>query len=75
VLIVLVGKKSHSATGVLKEIGFAKENDVPNFGVYVDGANTQTDLPTGLNRSRVISWGWEEIANCIDQCMKEGKNK
>jgi hypothetical protein len=75
VLIVLVGKKSHSATGVLKEIGFAKENDVPYFGVYVKGANTQTDLPTGLNRNRVISWGWEEIANAIDLCMKEGKNK
>lgn len=74
-LIVLVGKKTYTATGVVKEISFAKANDVPVFGVYVDGANSTTDLPTGLQRNRTISWDWEKIADAIDQCMKEGKNK
>lgn len=74
-LIVLVGKKTYTATGVVKEISFAKTNDVPVFGVYVDGANTTTDLPTGLQRNRTISWDWEKIADAIDQCMNEGKNK
>ncbi|RXK60031.1 hypothetical protein ESA94_13370 [Lacibacter luteus] len=74
-LIVLVGKKSHSASGVEKEISFAKGNSVPVFGIYVDEANTSTSLPDGLQRNRTISWDWEKIADAIDQCMKEGKNK
>ena len=39
-LIVLVGKTMASASGVVKEIKMAKDQDVPLFGVYVDGANT-----------------------------------
>jgi hypothetical protein len=74
-LIVLVGKKTSTATGVVKEIAFAKSQDVPVFGVYVDGATTTTSLPTGLQINRTISWDWAEIASAIDQVMKEGKNK
>jgi len=74
-LIVLVGKKSFLATGVLKEISFAKTNSVPVFGVYVDGANNSTALPEGLSRSRTIDWDWKKIAEWVDQCMLEGKNK
>lgn len=74
-LIVLVGKKTSTATGVVKEIAFAKNQDVPVFGVYVDGANASTNLPTGLQRNRTIDWDWGKIANAIDQVMKEGKNK
>ncbi len=74
-VIVLVGKKTYTATGVAKEIRFAKSHSIPVFGVYVDGANTTTSLPDGLPRNRVIPWEWEKIASMIDQCMKEGKNK
>lgn len=74
-LIVLVGKKTHSATGVVKEIEFAKSQNVPIFGVYVGGANSSTELPAGLQRNRTIDWDWEKIASAIDQVMKEGKNK
>lgn len=74
-LIVLVGKSMSSATGVVKEIAFAKEHNVPVFGVYVGGANSESNLPTGLQRNRTISWNWESIANAIDQCMSEDKNK
>ncbi len=73
-LIVLVGKKTATAMGVVKEISFAKSQDVPIFGVYVGGADNQTDLPTGLQRNRTINWNWEFIANAIDQLMTEGKN-
>ncbi|MPL94166.1 hypothetical protein SDC9_40314 [bioreactor metagenome] len=75
ILIVLVGKKTSGATGVVKEIAFAKSQNVPIFGVYVGGANSTTSLPIGLQRNRTIDWEWETIANAIDQCMKEGKNK
>jgi hypothetical protein len=74
-LIVLVGTKTHSATGVVKEIEFAKSQDVPLFGVYVGGANSLTPLPSGLQRNKTINWDWDKIASEIDQTMKEGKNK
>ena len=74
-LIVLVGKKTANATGVTKEISFAKSQDVPIFGVYVGGATTSTDLPVGLQRNRTIDWDWAKISAAINQVMKEGKNK
>ena len=74
-LVVLVGKSMETASGVVKEISFAKAADVPVFGVYVGGADTTSTLPTGLQRNRTIAWDWDEIASAIDQVMKEGKNK
>lgn len=74
-LIVLSGQTMASATGVSKEITMAKDQDVPVFGVYVDGANKSSNLPNGLARNRTISWNWDSIADAIDQMMGEGKNK
>ena len=74
-LIVLSGKTMASASGVTKEIKMAKDQNVPVFGVYVDGANTTNNLPTGLARDRTIFWKWDDIAKAIDQMMTEGKNK
>jgi hypothetical protein len=74
-LIVLVGKTIASAMGVAKEIKMAKEQDVPIFGVYVDGTNSTSSLPDGLQRNRTISWDWDQIASAVDQVMTEGKNK
>lgn len=74
-MIVLVGKSMSSASGVAKEIAFAKEQNVPVFGVYVDGAGTLSTLPTGLARNRTIKWGWAAIASAVTQMMGEGKNK
>lgn len=74
-MIVLVGRYMATATGVSKEIQFAREGAVPFFGVYVDGANTSSSLPVGLARNRVIPWTWPGIAAAIDQMMGEGKNR
>ena len=74
-VIVLVGMNMSSATGVAKEIAFAGTNNVPVFGVYVDGANSVSNLPTGLPRNRVITWKWDSMASAITQLMGEGKNK
>jgi MTH538 TIR-like domain (DUF1863) len=74
-LIVLVGKTMASASGVVKEIKMAKDQNVPFFGVYVGGADKTSNLPDGLARNRTISWDWVDIAAAIDQMMKEGKNK
>ena len=73
-MIVLVGKSMGSATGVKREISFAKTQNVPFFGVYVDGAGTSSTLPAGLARNQTIQWDWEKIGNAIDQMMGEGKN-
>lgn len=74
-LIVLVGKYMASSVGVKKEIKMAVNNNVPIFGVYVDGANSSSNLPDGLVRSRVIAWDWDKIADKIDDMMSQGKNK
>jgi hypothetical protein len=75
IMIVLVGRSMGTASGVNKEIAMAKKNDVPIFGVYVDGGGSSSTLPEGLSRNRVIAWTWEGIADAINQMMKEGKNK
>jgi hypothetical protein len=74
-VIVLVGKYMASAVGVKKEIKMAKDNNVPIFGVYVGGADSSSNLPDVLARSRVVKWEWDKIAGKIDQMMGEGKNK
>lgn len=74
-LIILVGQTMASATGVAKEIAMAKDQDIPVFGVYVDGADSNSNLPVGLQRNRTIAWDWEKIASKIDEMMGEGKNK
>jgi len=73
-LIVLVGKSMGTAFGVVAEIAMAKAKNVPAFGVYVDGANSASTLPTGLSRNRVIAWNWTNIAAAVEQMMGEGKN-
>ena len=73
-MIVLVGQYTHRATGVAKEIAMAQRQRVPYFGVYVGGAGWGTALPTGLNRDRVVEWDWKQIANAVNQMMREGKN-
>jgi len=73
--VVLVGRTMASATGVAKEIIMAKEQDLPVFGVYVDGATAASTLPVGLARSRTVTWEWKRVAAMVDKCMTEGKNK
>ena len=74
-MIVLVGKYMGSANGVKKVIKMATEQNVPFFGVYVNGADSSSTLPDGLARNRTIAWSWDNIASAIEQMKKEGKNK
>jgi hypothetical protein len=73
-MIVLVGKHMSGAYGVVAEIAMAKDKDVPAFGVYMNGADSTSTLPTGLARSRTVAWKWADIGDMIDQCMTEGRN-
>lgn len=74
-VVVLVGKTMASATGVAKELVMAKARDVPFFGVYVNGANSTSNLPIGLPRNRTIDWTWDGVAAAVTQMMGEGRNK
>lgn len=73
-LIVLVGQKTASATGVTKEIAMAKAQNIPFFGIYVERVSLLNPLPTGLESNRIIPWDWDKIADKIDQMMREGRN-
>ena len=75
VLIVLVGKYMSTAKGVAKEIQFAKDQDVPVFGVYVGGGGPTSTLPQGLQRNRTVRWTWSNVGRIVTQGMGEGKNK
>ncbi len=75
IMVVLVGKSSAGAIGVIKEINMALAHNVPFFGVYVDDAHSGTALPIGLQRNRVVEWAWDTISNAIEQVSKEGKNR
>ena len=72
--VVLVGRHVVRATGVVAEIAMAKEKNIPVFGVYVDGANSLSTLPSGLARNRTVEWKWPKIAAMVDLAMIEGKN-
>jgi hypothetical protein len=72
--IVLVGRHIRSAGGVAKEVAMALSQDVPVFGVYVDGAGSASTLPNGLQRNRTMAWDWNLIAAAVRQMMTEGKN-
>lgn len=74
-LIVLVGKKTAQAAHVAKEIASADSQNIPIFGVYVEGTGPGTDLPKGLSPGRVVNFDWTQIANMVEKAMKEGKNQ
>jgi hypothetical protein len=74
-LIVLVGRTMASATGAHKEISMAHSQNVPVFGVYVDGANASSTLPPGLQRNRTMDWNWDKVGAAVRQMMGEGKNR
>ncbi|MDR3306951.1 MAG: TIR domain-containing protein [Endomicrobium sp.] len=76
IFIVLVGSQTYRAVGVLKEITFAKSQDVPIFGIYVVTASPySTTLPEGLQSCKAIDWDWNKIAQKVSECMREGKNR
>lgn len=73
-LIALVGTHMSTAGGVAKEIRMAKNQAIPCFGVYVNGATSTSTLPSGLSRTSVVAWDWKKIAKMVDQCADLGKN-
>jgi len=72
-IIVLVGRYMTSAIEVAKEIKLAKQQSIPVFGVYIDGANTLSPLPEGLARNHTIAWTWPNVTAMVEKTVKERK--
>jgi hypothetical protein len=73
-LIVLLGRQTASAANVAREIGMARQKNVPFFGVYVEGADGSVAGPAGLADNRKIPCDWKRIDAAVKQLMGEGKH-
>ena len=62
IVVVMVGPKTHSASGVLKEVNMAREEGIPIVQVigYKDG--NYTPIP---NAGRLYAWNWENLKNLL----------
>jgi len=59
VVIVVLGSKTHSASGVKKEVTMARDNDVRTFQLKPQNTN-----PTPVaNGGTVYNWTWENLKN------------
>jgi len=59
IVLVMVGKHTHKASGVLKEVGFARQYNKPIAQIiaYSDLVN-----PTPVeNAGRLYRWSWENL--------------
>lgn len=74
-VIILVGKETAQTSHIAKEISAAVSQNIPIFGIYVEGCGPGTALPRGLASNRVIDFDWNAISNMIEKAMKEGKNE
>lgn len=62
VVLIMVGFKTHKAPGVLKEVKFARDLNVPIFQVigYKDG--DYTSVPDG---GRLYAWSWDNLKKLL----------
>ena len=62
IVVVMVGPKTHSAPGVLKEVAMAREAEISIVQVigYKDG--NYTAVP---NAGRLYTWNWPNLKNLL----------
>lgn len=62
IVLVMVGPQTHKASGVLKEVGMARQENIPIVQVigYKDG--NYTPVP---NAGRLYRWNWENLKKLI----------
>jgi predicted GTPase len=62
IVVVMVGPKTHSAPGVLKEVSMAREEIIPIVQVigYKDG--NYTAVP---NAGRLYAWNWDNLKKLL----------
>ena len=62
VVIILVGKKTHSAPGVLKEVKMARRLRKPIVQIIGYKDTSPTTVPNG---GRLLRWTWENMTNVL----------
>lgn len=63
IVIVMVGRQTYKATGVLKEVGLARKHNIPVAQIiaYPDLIN-----PTPVaNAGKLLRWSWENVKNLL----------
>lgn len=60
VVIVMVGKLTHKAPGVLKEVKMARETRKPIYQIIGYKDSNPTPVP---DAGRLLSWSWENLKN------------
>jgi predicted GTPase len=62
IVVVMVGPKTHEASGVLKEVKMARDEGIKIVQVigYKDG-----DYTAVPNAGRLYSWNWENLKNLL----------
>ena len=62
-VIVMLGTKTATASGVLKEVAIAREAGVPIAQIIGNKGTNPTPVP---NAGRVYAWDWDNLAELFD---------
>ena len=66
IVIVVIGKDTHNAPGVKKEVTLANQQNKPIFQILPqDRADGKVD-----GAGKVIPWKWKQIDAMISECLK-----
>ena len=61
-VLVLVGSRTHRASGVLKEVKMAREENIPIVQVTLAGSGNTRVADAG----RFYNWTWENLENLLN---------
>jgi len=64
-MIVLCGRKTHTAKGVAAELKLAKEKKLPYFLLAAYSDNTCTKPTSASSSDKVYSWTWPNLKKLI----------
>ena len=62
IVIVMVGRYTHRAAGVLKEVGMARRNGIPIVQIIGYRDTSPTAVP---NAGRLYKWDWENLKKIL----------
>lgn len=68
IVIVMVGKQTHRASGVLKEVAMARRNGVPIVQVIGYRDASPTAVP---NAGRLYRWDWENLKKIFSVTFRQ----
>lgn len=62
IVVVMVGPKTYKASGVLKEVGMAREEGIPIVQVIGHKDGNYTAVP---NAGRLYAWNWDNMKKLL----------